>query len=90
MRKDNLITDNEKDYVIKRLKMENELLRDFIRLAGKEVKATVKYLAIYRNKSKYPIKTMCGFFGVSRSGYYNYVTKLAKADKDEAIKGKGH
>jgi len=45
----------------------------------------VKYLAIYRNKSKYPIKTMCGFFGVSRSGYYNYVAKLAKADKDEVI-----
>jgi len=34
-RKDNLITDNEKDYIIKRLKMENELLRDFIRLAGR-------------------------------------------------------
>ena len=45
----------------------------------------MKYLAIYRNKSKYLIKTMCEFFGVSRSGYYNYVAKLAKSDKDEAM-----
>jgi transposase len=30
-----LTTDEEKDYEIKRLTMENELLRDFLRLAGR-------------------------------------------------------
>ena len=33
--KDTLITDKEKDYEIKRLRMENQLLRDFLRLAGR-------------------------------------------------------
>jgi len=33
--KGNALTDQEKDYEIKRLKMENELLRDFLRHAGR-------------------------------------------------------
>ena len=49
------------------------------------MKIAVKYLAIYRNKSKYPLKTMCEFFGVSRIWYYTYVARLAKVDTDEAM-----
>lgn len=32
----NKITESEKDYEIKRLRMENELLRDFLRAAGRK------------------------------------------------------
>ena len=35
-KKDNQSTDIEKDHIIKRLKMENELLRDFLRLSGRK------------------------------------------------------
>lgn len=34
--KNNPITEKERDFEIKRLKMENELLRDFLRLAGRK------------------------------------------------------
>ena len=45
----------------------------------------MKYLAIYRHKEKYPIKTMCAFFGVSRSGYYDFVKRLNKPDRDAPL-----
>ncbi len=35
-KKNNPITEKEKDFEIKRLKMENDLLRDFLRLAGRK------------------------------------------------------
>ena len=47
--------------------------------------ASVKYLAIHRHKEKYPIKTMCEFFGVSRSGYYDFLKRMDTPDRDEAI-----
>ena len=31
---------------------------------------------------------MCRFFGVSRSGYYNYVKRLGRIEKDAALAGK--
>jgi hypothetical protein len=34
--KGNMFSDAEKEYEIKRLKMENELLRDFLRAAGRK------------------------------------------------------
>ena len=46
----------------------------------------IKYLAIYRSKDKYPISTMCQFFSVSRSGYYSFVNRMDKDDKDEPLK----
>lgn len=49
------------------------------------MKASIKYLAIYRNKHKYPIKSMCLFFGVSRSGYYDFIKRMDNPDKDEIL-----
>ena len=38
----------------------------------------VKYQIIYMNRNRYPVSVMCQFFGVSRSGYYDYVKRLDK------------
>ena len=44
-----------------------------------------KYAVIYRHSEKYPVSVMCRFFGVSRSGYYDYVGRLGKPEKDAAL-----
>ena len=49
------------------------------------MKVSVKHLAIYGKQEKYPIQTMCRFFGVSRSGYYGYIKRMDKPDRDEAL-----
>ena len=46
------------------------------------MKTTVKYMVIYRHKEKYSISGMCRFFEVSRSGYYDYVKRMGKPDRD--------
>ena len=46
------------------------------------MKASVKYLVIYRHKEQYSISEMCRFFNVSRSGYYGYVSRLDIPAKD--------
>ena len=48
----------------------------------------MKYLAIYGKREKYPIQTMCRFFGVSRSGYYDYIKRMNKPDRDETLAAK--
>ena len=40
------------------------------------MRTSLKYMAIYRHKDKYPIEKMCRFFEVSRSGYYAYVKRM--------------
>jgi len=40
------------------------------------VRTSLKYMAIYSHKDKYPIGKMCRFFEVSRSGYYAYVKRM--------------
>lgn len=45
----------------------------------------VKYLAIQRHKDKYPIKEMCKFFNVSRSGYYAFLKRQIKLNRDELL-----
>ena len=40
------------------------------------MRTSVKYRVIYRHKDKYSISEMCRFFGVSRSGYYGYVSRM--------------
>ncbi len=42
----------------------------------------VKYAVIYRHRGEYPISVMCKFFGVSRSGYYDFVQRLGKPEND--------
>ena len=44
-----------------------------------------KYAVIYRHRQEYPVSVMCRFFGVSRSGYYSFVQRLDKPDKDAAL-----
>ena len=46
------------------------------------MRASVKYLIIYRHKDKYSISEMCRFFSVSRSGYYGYVSRMDIPAKD--------
>lgn len=50
------------------------------------MKKTVQYLAIYRHRAKYSIKSMCEFFSVSRSGYYSFINRMDNPDKDEPLK----
>ena len=45
----------------------------------------VKYHIIYRHKSEYPVSVMCRFFGVSRSGYYSFVQRLGRQEKDAVL-----
>ena len=54
-------------------------------LHRKEVRAKVKYHIIYRHKTEYPVAVMCEFFGVSRSGYYAFVHRLGRPEKDAAL-----
>ena len=49
------------------------------------MRAKVKYHIIYRHKTEYPVAVMCKFFGVSRSGYYAFVHRLGKPEKDAAL-----
>ena len=51
------------------------------------MKASVKYLVIYRHKEKYPISEMCKFFEVSRSGYYDYVNRIDIPSRDLPLAG---
>ena len=49
------------------------------------MRASVKYLVIYRHKEKYGISEMCRFFEVSRSGYYDYLKRMDKPAKDLSL-----
>lgn len=44
-----------------------------------------KYAVIYRHRNEYPVSVMCRFFQVSRSGYYDFVHRLGRPDKDAAL-----
>ena len=45
----------------------------------------VKYTVIYRHRNEYPVSVMCRFFDVSRSGYYDFVKRLNKPEKDAVL-----
>ena len=45
----------------------------------------VKYIAIYRHREKYPIRIICAFFDVSKSGYYDFIKRMNKPDRDEDL-----
>jgi len=44
-----------------------------------------KYLIIQKNKGKYSIEIMCQFFEVSKSGYYDFLKRMDKPDRDEVL-----
>ena len=46
------------------------------------MRSSVKYMVIYRHKDKYAISEMCRFFEVSRSGYYDFVSRMDMPAKD--------
>ena len=45
----------------------------------------VKYHVIHMNRNRYPVSVMCRFFGVSRSGYYDYVKRLDQPAHDAEL-----
>ena len=45
----------------------------------------VKYAVIHRHRDKYPVSVMCQFFGVSRSGYYDFVKRLEQPEADAEL-----
>ena len=45
----------------------------------------VKYQVIYMNRNRYPVTVMCQFFGVSRSGYYDYVKRRNRPAHDAVL-----
>ena len=49
------------------------------------MKARIKYYIIYRHRAEYPVAVMCEFFRVSRSGYYAFVHRLGRPEKDAAL-----
>lgn len=44
-----------------------------------------KYAVIHRHRSEYSVSTMCRFFGVSRSGYYDFVRRIGKPEKNAEL-----
>lgn len=49
------------------------------------MKASIKYHVIYRHRTEYPVCRMCRFFEVSRSGYYDFVRRIGKPEKDAEL-----
>lgn len=49
------------------------------------MKPGLKYQVIYRNRKEYAVTAMCKFFEVSRSGYYDYVKRMDRPDRDDAL-----
>ena len=45
----------------------------------------VKYAVIYRHREEYSVSVMCKFFSVSRSGYYAFLQRLGKPDRDAGL-----
>ena len=44
-----------------------------------------KYAVIYRHRNEYPVSVMCKFFGVSRSGYYDFVRRIDRPEQDTTL-----
>ena len=49
------------------------------------MRAKAKYAVIYRHREQYPVSVMCKFFSVSRSGYYSFVKRMNRPEKDAAL-----
>lgn len=84
-RKDGQPSKQDAEKELQRLRMENKLLRDFLRVNRKDVRPKAKYAVIYRHRNEYPVSVMCTFFEVSRSGYYDFVKRIGKPEQDVAL-----
>ena len=49
------------------------------------MKPRLKYNVIYKHRKEYPVTVMCKFFRVSRSGYYDYVKRIGRPNRDEPL-----
>ena len=45
----------------------------------------LKYAVIYRHRHEYPVLVMCRFFGISRSGYYDFVKRIGQPEHDAGL-----
>ena len=45
----------------------------------------IRFRMVYRFKDKFPVRDLCGLLEVSRSGYYKWLHRLGRTDKDAAI-----
>ena len=45
----------------------------------------IKYRIIYRHCNEYPVSVLCRFFGVSRSGYYDYIKRMGQVEPDAEL-----
>ena len=45
----------------------------------------IKYHIIYLHRNEYPVSVMCKTFGVSRSGYYDFVRRLDRPETDAGL-----
>ena len=49
------------------------------------MRARIKYHIVYLHRNEYPVSVMCKLFGVSRSGYYDFVRRLGRPDADAGL-----
>lgn len=49
------------------------------------MRTSVKYHVIYRHRTEYSVSEMCRFLEVSRSGYYDFVRRTGKPEKDAGM-----
>lgn len=49
------------------------------------MKAKFKYEVIYSHRKEYPVAVMCRFFGVSKSGYYDYIKRIGHVENDAEL-----
>ena len=49
------------------------------------MRAKAKYAVIYRHREQYSVLAMCKFFSVSRSGYYGFVKRMRRPEKDAVL-----
>ena len=49
------------------------------------MKPKAKYAVIHRHRDAYSVSDMCRFFGVSRSGYYDFVHRFGRPEKDASL-----
>ncbi len=49
------------------------------------MRARIKYHIVYFHRNEYPVSVMCKLFGVSRSGYYDFVRRLDRPEADAGL-----
>lgn len=74
-----------REQVVQRIRDGKRIIAGFSLAHRKDVRPKFKYQVIYRHRTEYKISVMCRFFGVSRSGYYDYVKRLGQAAPDASF-----